>query len=106
MIDLLCPLEVGQPVIHTITKLCGIVEAVEHYGTSNRQLLTVRLLNGKYMRAIAREEFRLHTAGPAERDAQTADVQARHKRYIQDEAILDTKLEGSISDKSILGELC
>jgi hypothetical protein len=105
MTDLLCLLEVGNPVIHTLTKLCGRVEAVEHYGASNRQLLTVRLLSGKYMRAIAREEFRLHTAGPAERKAQCAplDLGGEAGEMFDNDGRLRDR---PVSEDSILGELC
>ena len=105
MTDLLCPLEVGQPVIHTITKLCGTVEAVEHYSTSNRQLLTVRLLSGKYMRGIPRQDFRLHTAGPAERAVQCGSIDQEGESgeaFDNDDQLRDRP----VSEDSILGELC
>jgi hypothetical protein len=105
MTDLLCPLEVGNPVIHTITKLCGTIEAVEHHSTSSRQLLTVHLLNGKYMRGIPREEFRLHTAGPAEREAQCGHIDLggeAGEAFDNDGRLRDRP----VSEESILGELC
>lgn len=96
------PFQVGDPVIHKSTGLCGWVEAVESYGTTDGQMLTVKLISGKYIRGLRREEFGLHTAGPEQVKAQApvGQFSGAHENVAN-----APKLEGSISTASILDQL-
>ena len=113
----LMPLKIGDPVIHKATGLCGTVEAVESYGTTDGQMLTVALLNGKRMRGICRNEFGLHTAGPQQVKEQTAGVTGDtmpiwKERTTEDpqpvtiDGTVPWTNVGPISDASILDEIC
>lgn len=95
------PLAVGDPVIHKATGLCGTVEAVETYSTTDTQMVSVALLNGKRMRGIRREEFGLHAAGVAQR----AEQQPKDVREDAARTLWPTEFAGPISDASILSEL-
>jgi hypothetical protein len=113
----LMPLKIGDPVIHKATGLCGIVEAVESYGTTDGQMLTVALLNGKRMRGISRDEFGLHTAGAQQVKEQAvrvtgaemprwAPVTRDNPRPLTIDGTVVWENVGKISDESILDELC
>jgi hypothetical protein len=104
-------LKIGDPVIHKATGLCGTVEAVEFYGTTTGQMLTVAMLCGRRMRGISRDEFGLHTPGAAQIKAQTPPQWAVPTAENSQPITVDQMGNvfhnmGSISDKSILDEIC
>ena len=107
----LMPLKIGDPVIHKATGLCGTVEAVESYGTTDGQMLTVALLSGKRMRGISRAEFGLHTPGALQIAEQTHPKWAvptpeNPQPITVDQVGNVRECIGSISDASILDEIC
>lgn len=101
-INKLRPLGVGDRVIHKSTGNCGTVTAVESYSRTEGQMVSVELLNGKKMRGIPRMEFGLHTPSIAQIRVQSFQPTVTTKMQ---EAI-SVKLDGPISNISILDELC
>jgi hypothetical protein len=100
--------ELGDPVIHKLTKVCGFVEAVERIGGADYQTLVVRLLNGNYMRGIRSTEFGLNSglqrtvaAALDPRTAQQAEAKAGMAFSWDGSAPT-----GPVSDRSILDEIC
>ena len=96
------PFELGDPVIHKSTGLCGTVEAIERIVNTDGQMLTVALLNGKHIRGLRREEIGLHHPSGAQVRAQLPHGESV---TVQPEQVA-VKIEGPISDASILDELC
>lgn len=98
-------LKIGDGVVHKLGKLNGIVEGVESFDAVKGEVLVVLLENGKRMRGIPRREFWYSDASAtitrvaiARREAERAPAAA--------EAAPAIKLEGPISEESILGDLC
>jgi hypothetical protein len=100
------PLKLGDAVIHIATGLCGHVNAVESYGTTEGQMVSVLLLSGKHIRGLRREEFGLHTAslnqstivkilGKSDNDVSTEDTMKvrANQEYIFYPNLLD-KVDG------------
>lgn len=97
--------QLGDPVIHKSTGLCGTVEAVESYGTADGQIVGVALLSGKHIRGLRREEFALHHPGVEQIRAQSQGVVTTASTTDKGEDVLIARIEGSISTASILNEL-
>ena len=107
----LLQLKIGDPVIHKATGMCGTVEVVEFYGTTQGQMLTVAMLNGRRMRGISRDEFGLHTPGAAQVKAQTAPQWAvptpeNPQPITVNQTVNVWHNMGPASDKSLLDEIC
>jgi hypothetical protein len=100
------PLALGDAVIHKMTGLCGHVEAVETFGSTQGQMVSVRLISGKLLRGLRREEFGLHTAGPEQVRAQAPKETVLAVLHDTQEAWVSAKIEGTILGDSILDELC
>lgn len=102
-VNKILPLALGDAVIHKATRLCGHVSAVESFGSTNGQMVSVLLLNGKTIRGLRREEFGLHKPGPEQ-------IRAQRPRVVETptptQENLQVTLNGPISDISILDELC
>jgi hypothetical protein len=90
------PLEIGNQVMHTVSKIRGQVVEVAKVGSET--VVTIRTTTGRLLTKLNRREFVLDS---------------RVAAYHRDEAILDAKyeepgakLEGPVSDGSILDEIC
>lgn len=107
------PFQLGDPVIHKSTGLCGIVESIERIGNTDGQMLTVALLNGKHIRGLRREEFGLHHPGAeqvrAQRSGQTEPQWVKptpaNPQPITVDGTAVWECVGPISTRSILDEL-
>lgn len=95
-------LKLNDAVIHKVSGLCGRVEAVESYGNTDGQMIAVLLYNGKHIRGAQRQEFALYTASPAQQRAQAPVTASQTERG---EEIIRARMEGPISEASILDEL-
>ena len=102
-INKLRPLELGDPVIHKATKLCGHVCAIESYQRVEGQIISVALFNRKTMRGISRLEFALNTPSLEQMRAHALNLQAVTTGA---QEAISVALEGPVSDVSILDELC
>ena len=99
------PFQLGDPVIHKSTGLCGIVESIERIGNTDGQMLTVALLSGKYIRGLRREEFGLHHPSGAQVREQSRGMGTTAATTDVGEDVIITRIEGPISTRSILDEL-
>lgn len=97
--------QLGDPVIHKSTGLCGTVEAVESYGTADGQIIGVALLSGKHIRGLRREEFALHHPGPEQIRTQSQGMVTTASTTDKGEDVIIVRIEGPVSTASILNEL-